>query len=194
MTQNMDHPDTKGPIAWMAGNSMTANLMMAVLLIGGLYMGFNIKQEVFPEFSLDIINISIAYPGASPEEVEKGILQAVEEAIQGLEGIDEVTAIASEGYGSITVKAIEGSNINRLWQEIKSEVDRIGTFPDESEEPTITIAVRKREVLKLALYGDASEESMRTLADQIKDKLLLDKGITLVELEGVREREIHVEI
>jgi len=194
MTQNMDHPDTKGPIAWMAGNSVTANLMMAVLLIGGLYMGFNIKQEVFPEFSLDIINISIAYPGASPEEVEKGILQAVEEAIQGLEGIDEVTAIASEGYGSITVKAIEGSNINRLWQEIKSEVDRIGTFPDESEEPTITIAVRKREVLKLALYGDASEASMRTLADQIKDKLLLDKGITLVELEGVREREIHIEI
>ncbi len=194
MTQNMDHPDTKGPIAWMAGNSVTANLMMAVLLIGGLYMGFNIKQEVFPEFSLDMINISIAYPGASPEEVEKGILLAVEEAIQGLEGIDEVTATAFEGYGSITVKAIEGININRLWQEIKSEVDRIETFPDESEEPTITIATRKREVLKLALYGDASEESMRTLADQIKDKLLLDKGITLVELEGVREREIHVEI
>lgn len=194
MTQNMDHPDTKGPIAWMAGNSVTANLMMAVLLIGGLYMGFNIKQEVFPEFSLDMINISIAYPGASPEEVEKGILQAVEEAIQGLEGIDEVTATAFEGYGSIIVKAIEGSNINRLWQEIKSEVDRIETFPDESEEPNITIAARKREVLKIALYGDASEESMRTLADQIKDKFLLDKGITLVELEGVREREIHVEI
>jgi len=194
MTQNMYNPDTKGPIAWMAGNSVTANLMMAVLLIGGLYMGFNIKQEVFPEFSLDMINISIAYPGASPEEVEKGILLAVEEAIQGLEGIDEVTATAFEGYGSITVKAIEGSNINRLWQEIKSEVDRIETFPDESEEPTITIAARKREVLKIALYGDASEESMRTLADQIKDQLLLDKGITLVELEGVREREIHVEI
>ncbi len=74
-----------------------------------------------------------------------------------LEGIDEVTAIASEGYGSITIKAIEGSNINRLWQEIKSEVDRIQTFPDESEEPNITIAARKREVLKIALYGDASE-------------------------------------
>ena len=194
MTRNSTSHDTKGPIAWMAGNSVTANLLMAVLLIGGLYMGFNIKQEVFPEFSLDMINISIAYPGASPEEVEKGILLAVEEAIQGIEGIDEITASALEGHGSLTVKALEGTDINRLWQEIKSEVDRIGTFPDESEDPRITIAERKREVLKLALYGDASEESMRTLAEQVRDQLLLDSGITVVELEGVRDREIHIEI
>ncbi len=186
--------ESKGPIAWMAGNSVTANLLMAVLLIGGLYMGFNIKQEVFPEFSLDIVNISVAYPGASPEEVEKGIILAVEEAIQGLEGIDEVTASASQGYGSIRVETIKGTDINRLWQEIKSEIDRITTFPDEAEEPRVIIAVRKREVLRLALYGDASESSMRTLADQIKDKFLLDKAITQVELGGVREREIHIEI
>ena len=79
MTQDADPKLFKGSIAWMAGNSVTANLMMAVLLIGGLFMGFNIKQEVFPEFSLDIVNISIAYPGASPEEVENGILLATEE-------------------------------------------------------------------------------------------------------------------
>jgi multidrug efflux pump subunit AcrB len=192
--KNMNSQNMKGPISWMAGNSVTANLLMAVLLIGGLYMGFNIKQEVFPEFSLDRINISVAYPGASPEEVEKGIIVAVEEAIQGIEGIDEVTARALQGYGTISVEAIKGANINRLWQEIKSEVDRIGTFPDESEEPRIVIASRKREVLRLALYGDIQESTMRTLADQIKDKLLSDKGITLVELDGVRDREIQVEI
>ncbi|MBU8849370.1 MAG: efflux RND transporter permease subunit, partial [Desulfobacterales bacterium] len=184
----------KGPIAWMAGNSVAANLIMAVLLIGGLFMGFNIKQEVFPEFSLDRVSISIAYPGASPEEVENGILLAIEEAIQDLEGIDEITATASEGYGSISVEAIEGTDINRLWQEIKSEVDRIGTFPDESEEPQVSIAARKREVLRLALYGDAQETTMRALADQIRDELLMDEGITQVELDGVREREIQIEI
>ncbi|MCF8077512.1 MAG: hypothetical protein K9K87_15270, partial [Desulfotignum sp.] len=63
----------KGAIAWMAGNTVAANLIMAVLLIGGLYMGFNIKQEVFPEFSLDLVSITVPYPGASPEEVESGI-------------------------------------------------------------------------------------------------------------------------
>ena len=172
MTQDADPKLFKGSIAWMAGNSVTANLMMAVLLIGGLFMGFNIKQEVFPEFSLDIVNISIAYPGASPEEVENGILLATEEAIQDIEGIDEITATASEGYGSVSIEAIEGTDINRLWQEIKSEVDRISTFPDEAEEPRVSIATRKREVLRIALYGDTSETNMRDLADQIRDKLL----------------------
>ncbi|RLC05528.1 MAG: AcrB/AcrD/AcrF family protein, partial [Deltaproteobacteria bacterium] len=183
-----------GSIAWMAGNSVAANLMMAVLLIGGLFMGFNIKQEVFPEFSLDRVNISVAYPGASPEEVETGILLSIEEAIQDLEGVDEITATANEGFGSISVETMEGTNINRLWQEIKSEVDRIGTFPQEAEEPQVSIAARKREVLKLALYGDASETTMRSLADRIQDKLLMDEGITQVELDGVRDREIQIEI
>ncbi len=183
-----------GPVSWMAGNSVAANLIMAVLLIGGLIMGMNIKQEVFPEFSLDMVSIDIAYPGASPEEVENGIIRAVEEAIQDLEGIDEIVAVAGEGMGSITIEALEGTDINRLWQEVKSEVDRIGTFPDEAEDPQVTIAARKREVLSLALYGDASETTMRALADQIRDELLMDEGITQVDFEGVRDREIQVEI
>ena len=187
-------PQARGPIAWMAGNTVAANLVMAVLLIGGLYMGFTIKQEVFPEFSLDMVNISVAYPGASPEEVENGIIRAIEEAIQDLEGIDEIVATASEGVASISIEALEGADINRLWQEIKSEVDRIGTFPDEAEEPQVAIAARKREVLRVALYGDALETTMRALADQIRDELLMDEAITQVELEGVRDREIQVEI
>ncbi|MCG8684602.1 MAG: efflux RND transporter permease subunit [Desulfobacterales bacterium] len=184
----------KGPIAWMAGNSVAANLLMAVLLVGGLYMGFNIKQEVFPDFSLDMVNITIPYPGASPEEVESGIVLAVEEAIQDLEGIDEIQANANEGAASITVEALEGVDVNQLWQEIKSEVDRIDTFPDEAEDPVIVIADRQREVIRLALYGDVPETTMRKLADDIRDRFLADPGITQVDLEGVREREIHVEI
>lgn len=192
MTQDNNKPN--GPIAWMAGNSVASNLIMAVLLVGGLFMGLNIKQEVFPEFSLDRINISVAYPGASPEEVENGILLAMEEAIQDLEGIEEITATASEGMASISIESIEGTDINRLWQEVKSEVDRIGTIPDEAEEPQVSIAARKREVLRLVLFGDATETTMRALADQIRDELLMDEGITQVELDGVRDREIQVEI
>ena len=130
----------RGPLAWMAGNSVIANLLMFVFLVGGLIVGFQIKQEVFPDFTLDQVNITVAYPGASPEEVENGIVQAVEEAIQGLEGIDEISATATEGSASITVEAIEGADVTRLWQEIKSEVDRIDTFPDEAKEPQIAIA------------------------------------------------------
>ncbi len=193
MTDQIQDTESRGPIAWMAGNSVAANLLMAALLVGGLFVGLSIKQEVFPEFDLDRVSISISYPGASPEEVENGIILAVEEAVQDLEGIDEITATASEGSASIVVEALEGTEINRLWQEVKAEVDRIGTFPDEAEDPVVTIAARKREVVRLALHGDAPETTMRELADQIRDELLLKKDITQVELEGVRDREIHVE-
>ena len=194
MTKTKNTSFCTGSIAWMAKNSVAANLMMAVLLIGGLFMGFNVKQEVFPEFSIDMVIISVSYPGASPEEVENGILLAIEEAVLNVDGIDEISATANEGYGSITIEAIEGTNINIFLQEIKSEVDRINTFPDEAKEPQISIASRKREVLKLALYGDASETTMRTLADQIRDKLLADKNITQVTLDGVKDMEIQIEI
>ena len=184
----------RGPLAWMAGNSVIANLLMFVFLVGGLIVGFQIKQEVFPDFTLDQVNITVAYPGASPEEVENGIVQAVEEAIQGLEGIDEISATATEGSASITVEAIEGADVTRLWQEIKSEVDRIDTFPDEAKEPQIAIAGHKRGVLTLALHGDTDERTLRSVADQVRDELLLDAHITQVELTGVKDYEIQVEI
>ncbi|MDQ1269592.1 MAG: hypothetical protein QG618_901 [Thermodesulfobacteriota bacterium] len=184
----------RGAMAWMAGNTVAANLLMAIFLVGGLFMAFNIKQEVFPEFSMDSVSISVSYPGASPEEVESGIILAVEEAVRDLEGIDEITSQASEGRASITIEALDGADVTRLWQEIKSEVDRIETFPDEAEDPVIAITSRQREVVRLALYGDAPETTMRDLADDIRDRFLSDPEITQVELEGVREREILVEI
>ena len=109
MSDKQVHNEPRGAISWMAGNSVAANLLMAVLLVGGLLIGLNIKQEVFPDFDMDMVKVSVAYPGASPEEVEQGIVLPVEEAIQGLEGVKEVTSVASEGSGSITVEAIEGA-------------------------------------------------------------------------------------
>ena len=176
----------RGAIAWMAGNTVAANLLMMVFLVGGLFMGLNIKQEVYSDFTLESVKISVSYPGASPEEVESGIILAVEEAVQDLEGIDEITSQASEGSASITIDALDGADLTRLWQEIKSEVDRIDTFPDEAEDPVITIASGQREVVRLALYGNAPETTMRDLADDIRDRFLSDPAITQVELEGVR--------
>jgi multidrug efflux pump subunit AcrB len=95
--------DKRGPISWMAGRSVTANLLMLVLLIGGLVMGQNISKDVFPDFALDLVSISLIYPGASPEEVERGTILAVEEAIQDIEGIKEITSTAREGSGTVTV-------------------------------------------------------------------------------------------
>ncbi|MGD8211028.1 MAG: efflux RND transporter permease subunit [Desulfobacterales bacterium] len=184
----------RGPIAWMAGHSVAANLLMLVFLVGGMILGSRIKQEVFPDFELDIVRITVPYPGASPEEVERGIILAVEEAVQGLEGIDEMSASAQEGVGSVTVEILEGENIQRLAQDIKNEVDRISSFPVDAEEPKVVIVERKRYVISLALYGDQSQWVLREAAEDIRDRLIQDPDITQVELEGIRNYEISIEL
>ncbi len=191
-TGGADHQ--RGPIAWMAGNSVAANLLMMVLLVGGFITGLYVKQEVFPEFDLDMVVVAIAYPGASPEEVESGIVLAVEEAVQNLDGIDEIRSTAAENVATITIEALEDANIVQLWQEVKSEVDRIDTFPDEAKEPQVSIASRKRNVLMVTLHGDTDEYTLREVAERVRDEMLLDENITQVELSGVREYEIEVEI
>lgn len=185
---------TKGPIAWMAGHSVAANLLMLVFLVGGVILASNIKQEVFPDFETDQVQITVVYPGASPQEVEKGIIQAIEEAISGLEGIDEVRSTAREGLASIMVDMIEGENLQKLAQDIQNEVDRITSFPEDSEKPIVAIVSRKRYVVSLALYGDQSERILREYAEFIRDRLLQDPEISQVEITPIRNYEISVEI
>ena len=188
-------PDIKpGPIAWMAGNSVASNLLMLVLLIGGIIWGNMIKQEVFPEFELDIVTVSVAYPGASPEEVEQGIILVIEEAVQGIEGIKEVSSYANEGYGNVVVEAMTGVNLQKLADDIQKEVDRISSFPEDAEDPTINIAIRRREVISLILYGDQDEHVLRELAENARDSLLQNKNITQVELDEAKNFEISIEI
>lgn len=189
-----NNSEKKGAIAWMAGHSVTANLVMLVLLVGGIFLGFRIKKEIFPYFELDQVRISVPYPGASPQEVERGIVLAIEEAVQGLEGVNEVRSSAREGSGTVTVEMIEGENLQRLAQDIQSEVDRITSFPEEAEEPQVVIVSRKRYVVSLALYGDQSEGVLREYAEYLRDRLLQDPDITQVELTGVRNYEISIEI
>ncbi|MGE9291203.1 MAG: efflux RND transporter permease subunit, partial [Puniceicoccales bacterium] len=126
------HSPKKGPIAWMTAHSVTANLIMLLFLVGGLFAAFTVKQEVFPEFALDFVNVSVSYPGASPEEVEQSIILPVEEAVEGLEGVAEVTSTASEGSGTVSIELAEGADLQQLSNEIKNEIDRITTFPDEA--------------------------------------------------------------
>ena len=178
----------------MAGHSVTANLVMLVLLVGGIFLGFRIKKEIFPYFELDQVRITVPYPGASPQEVERGIILAIEEAVQGLEGVNEVRSSAREGSGTVTVEMIEGENLQRLAQDIQNEVDRITSFPEEAEEPQVVIVSRKRYVVSLALYGDQSEGVLREYAEDLRDRLLQDPNITQVELTGVRNYEISIEI
>jgi multidrug efflux pump subunit AcrB len=192
MMQDLCQQPGRGPIEWMIRNRVTPNLLMIVLLVGGLFTASRIKQEVFPEFQLDMVTVRVPYPGSSPEEVEQGIILVVEEAIRGLEGIKEITAQASEGAGVVTAELLEGVNQQKVYQDIKQEIDRITTFPLDAEEPEVSLVIRRREVLDIQIYGDVSEWTLMEAAEQVRDSLLLDPGITQVELAGVRDYEVQV--
>jgi len=173
---------------------VAANLIMVVLLVGGILWGMNIKQEVFPDFDLDRVIISVPYPGASPEEVEQGILLALEEAVMDLEDVKEVQANASEGVGMVTVEVLTGGDLEKLAQDIQSEVDGITSFPEEAEEPRVAVAARRRQVISIALYGDQDERILREKAEEVRDRLLQDPRITQVDLSGIRNLEISIEV
>ena len=104
----------------MAHNHVAANLLMAVFIVGGLVLGRSIKQEVFPEVNLDQVTISVAYPGAGPDEVEEGIILKIEENISGIDGLKEIQAQAAEGFGTVTAVLREGEDIDQFLQDIKS--------------------------------------------------------------------------
>jgi multidrug efflux pump subunit AcrB len=191
---NIENVQESGSIAWMTRNRITPNLLMFVFLIGGFLMALRIKQEVFPEFDLNMVTAQVAYPGSSPEEVEQGIILAIEEGIRGLDGIKEITAIASEGMGMVRAEMEEGADTQRVYQDIKQEIDRIITFPEDAEEPEVSLLIMRREVLQIQIYGDVSEWVIRELAEQVRDRLLQDPQITQVDLLGARRYEVAVEI
>ena len=184
----------RGPIAWMVQNRVSPNLLMIALLLGGFLMSGKIKKEVFPDFQMDQIQINVAYPGASPEEVEQGIVLVIEEAISGIEGVEEINARAREGGASITAKLIEGINSQKVYQDFKQQIDRIRTLPEETEEPNVSLATHRRFALMLMLYGEANERVLRELTEQVRDRLLQSSEITQVDLVGARDYEIIVEV
>ncbi|WP_018983963.1 efflux RND transporter permease subunit [Salinimonas chungwhensis] len=186
--------NAKNPIAWMAGNSIAANLFMLILLGGGIITAFTIQKEVYPEFELGIVEVAVVYPGASPAEVEKGILQPVEEAVRGVQGIKEMTSTAREGSGTVTLELVSGLDRMKAFQDIDQAVNRIRTFPEDAEEPETTMQVQQRDVIELGLYGDVDIWTLRKLAEQLRDRLVSEPTITQVEIGGVPDYVTHIEI
>lgn len=184
----------QGLIAWMVSNPVAANLLLLMLVIGGLLAAGRITQEVFPSYDLDIVNVSVQYPGASPEEVEEGVVLAVEEEIRALDNVERVTSVSMEGRASIDVELLSGADPNSSLQDIKNSIDRISTFPGDVEKPLVSLSTRRREVLRLALYGDIDEASLFALVETIRSELLDIPEITQVELNGTRDPELSIEI
>lgn len=181
-------------INWFAGNHVAANLLMIFVLLSGIVTLLTMKIETFPEISLDLITVTVPYPGASPEEVEEGVILQIEDSVAGLAGIKRIDATAREGVGTVSIEVIKDWDIDELLDEVKAEVDRITTFPEEAEEPIVEKVTRRRQVINVAVYGQVSESVLKRMTQKFKDEITALPGITLAELFGIRESEIHIQV
>jgi multidrug efflux pump subunit AcrB len=170
----------KGMIEWFARNSVAANLLMIAIFLGGAFTLRTIPLEIFPDFQLDQINIRMQYRGATPAEVEESVVIRIEEAVQDLDGIKQITSRASEGSGSVQVEVAGGFDPRELLEDIKNRVDAISTFPDETERPLINVAQRRwgRDVVEVIVAGDMPEGELKRLGERVHDEIVNLPGVS----------------
>jgi len=184
----------KGAIAWFASNSVAANLLMALMVLGGILALFKIDQKTFPDIDIEVVSIGVAYLGAAPEEVEEGVCVRIEEEIQGIDGIETITSSAAEGACGVSAELLSGYPVDRALSEIKNAVDGINTFPVDTEKPIISHTQVRRNALQIALYGDVSERTLKVYGERVRDEISALPGVTQVELSGARPYEISIEV
>jgi len=181
-------------IAWFAGNHVAANLLMMLLVVGGLLSIPTIKQELMPEVSLDVVTVRVVYPGAAPIEIEEGICVRIEEELQGLQGVKRISSTAAEGVCLVSVELLAGEDVRRRLDEVRSRVDGIDSFPQEAEKPVIVQADVRFQVLDVAVSGDVDEVTLKRLGQQVRDEIAALPGITDVELVATRPYEVAIEV
>ncbi len=172
---------------WSIKNNVTINLIMVFIIMAGAFTVMKMRREMFPQFSLDMIVVSVLYPGSSPEEVEEGICIKIEEEIQSIEGIERLISTAREGQGEVIAELETGADVQKILDEIKAEVDRITTFPEEAEEPVVMEIINQDPTISVAIFGEVSEKRMRHIAEKIRDDLLTATAAASAESEGIQD-------
>ncbi len=190
-----DTSSATGIITWFARNHVAANLLMIAVVVVGLVVAGNIRQEIYPLFQIDTVEVDMQYRGASPDEVEQSIILPIESELRGLELTRRIESTASEGRASVSVEIMPSFDRNRALQEVTAAVARISLFPDEIEPPVVSLGTsRRRGVNYVAVGGDVDERTLAQLAHQVEDGLLAQPEISLVDVLGVRRPEILVEV
>ena len=174
---------------------VAVNVVIIAFVIFGVIGVMNMKSSFFPLQESRIINISIAYPGSAPEEIEEGIILKIEDNLKGLEGIDRVTSVARESGGSITVEIERGENIDAMLTEVKNAVDRVPTFPGGMEPLVVSKQEFVRETISFAVSGEnVPLATLKQISQQIENDLRLLDGVSQIEISGFPQEEIEIAI
>ncbi len=191
--QDASERPSHGLISMFVRHPTASNLLMVGLVLLGIFSMQRLNTQFFPTIEVPIITVVVSWPGASAEDVEKNILDAVEPELRFLDGVDDVTSIAREGSGIVTMEFDAGADMQKAQSDVEQAVGRITTLPEDSEEPTITRATFYESVAKIAISGPFSETVLKSYAKTLRDGLL-NAGIDRVTLSGARDEEIWVEV
>lgn len=181
-------------IAFFVRSKVWTNVLLLGVIVFGLLWLSNLKYSFFPESRPDFLTVQVAFPGASPEELEEGVVLKIEEAIDGLEGIDRVTSVSRENFGVVTVEVLPDADMNIVVQDVKNAVDRINSFPLGIEKPVIFEQKFRTRALSIVLYGETDLYNLKYYAERFRDDLLATPEISQVEIEGVPQLEFSLEV
>jgi len=181
-------------ISWFIQNPVASNLMMVVLVVGGLMALPSIRQEEFPSVDVDLIRVSVEYHGAAPEEIEESICVRVEEEVESVADIDRLTSIAVEGACIVSIEMAIEANIDEALAEVQNRVDSIDSFPLDAEKPIISKLLIRQPVLQIAFSGNTGEMTLKRLGERSRNELALLPGVSQVTLDYARPFEISVEV
>lgn len=176
-------------------NSVLVNMLMLVLLVSGFIFAFTLQREMFPESRPDKLLISAIYPGVQPEDVEKSVTIRIEEAVRSLEGIEKIDAQIGEGICFVTLTISQSiSNIDALMQEVRNELDAIQDMPEDVEEISLRKVEPQLPVIAISIFGEGEERPMKQAAQALRDDLLKLPGVSKVQVNGIRDDEIYVDV
>ncbi|MEM9001389.1 MAG: efflux RND transporter permease subunit [Bacteroidota bacterium] len=174
---------------------VAVNIFIIGFLIFG-YLGYKkLNSSFFPLSDPSRITISVSYPGASPQEVEEGVVEKIERNLKGVEGVDRITSTSEENLGAVTVEVLSDFDINLVLDEIKNAVDKISSFPDSAEPAVIETVKPTREAITFVVTGeDVPLGMLKKTAQDVEDDLLRIDGISQIELSGFPDEEIEIAV
>ncbi|MGB0370646.1 MAG: efflux RND transporter permease subunit [Opitutales bacterium] len=187
-------PKQTGTIAWFARNPVAANLLLVLISLSGIFSIFSIEKEAQPQMLLKRIQVMVPFPGATPEEVERGICIKIEEALSDVQGIKEINSVANESRGTVTIEVLEDYDIFEVLDEVNITVNSIFTFPEEAERPIITRVKQEDDIIDIQIYGNVDEKEMTRITKEIRTELLALPEISRVDLNDTRDYEIAIEV
>ena len=175
-------------------NPVLANILMILLIIGGIFSASMMVREVFPRFDLNVLTVTVRYPGADPSEIEESICLKLEEALEGISGVEEITTLAKEGSGNAYIKCQDNADMPKVKDEVETLINSITSFPAGTEKPVVTEATYREEVLSIALWGNVPERQLKGYAREIENELLNINCISQVSIQGIKDEELSIEV